>query len=75
MVSGISGILFLIPAATAAAESYPLLSCDISVMISSSEVASDNPPFVSPGCPFCSLLSIPSLFSSVVSLSKSRKSK
>ena len=67
MVSGISGMLFLIPDATAAAESYPLFSCEISVIISSSEVASDKPPFVSPGCDvftFCSLLSFASLFSS-----------
>ena len=62
MVSGMSGILFLIPEATAAAESYPLFSWDMSVIISSSDTGSDNPSFVSPDCPFCSLVSFPSPF-------------
>ena len=62
IVSGMSGILFLIPEATAAAESYPLFNCDISVIISSSETGSDNPSLVSPDCPFCSLFSFPSPF-------------
>ena len=59
-------MLFLAPDATAAvAESYPSLSCETSVIISSSEVASDNPPlFASPSAaccvdvvPFCLLCS------------------
>ena len=57
-----SGMLFLIPEATAAAESYPLFNCDISVIISSSETGSDNPSLVSPDCPFVSLFSFPSTF-------------
>ena len=70
MVSGISGMLFLNPAATAAAESYPSI-CDISVIISSSDVASDNPPFASTLCPFC----FSSLFSSTFSLPPSSEIK
>ena len=66
IVSGISGMLFLAPDVTAAAaESYPSLSCETSVIISSSEVASDSPPlFASPSAaccvdvvPFCLLCS------------------